>query len=291
MNYKKLLTTLRSTKNMIQVSDSKSENSTKQTVSSNQISTSLEPKLDQSPFFIVGCVRSGTTMLRDFFRLAEELESPEETHFFRDADPYATPNFIRRFTKNGLLKKHREMDGVTESDFEEILFHSVSRRDMMDKYMNLFIQAKGKKNARWYDKTPQHVYGIFLLQYYYPESKFIHIVRNPLNVAASLKLGKVMPEMSVIAAINYWNEAMVLMRDFKSLYGHKLFEFRYEDFLEAPNEIFTDLLEFVGEDSSLELPPKSAKKESNKYLTVLTEEEIQLVKEHCGEFMESFGYL
>ena len=52
---------------------------------------------DNTPFFILGCVRSGTTLLRDILRIHPRLESPEETHFFRWADPYASPRYERNY--------------------------------------------------------------------------------------------------------------------------------------------------------------------------------------------------
>ena len=48
---------------------------------------------DNTPFFVLGCVRSGTTLLRDILRQHPRLESPEETHFFRWSDPYGSPRY------------------------------------------------------------------------------------------------------------------------------------------------------------------------------------------------------
>ncbi|HNE26739.1 MAG TPA: sulfotransferase, partial [Pseudomonadales bacterium] len=64
--------------------------------------------LDNTPFFILGCVRSGTTLLRDILRIHPRLESPEETHFFRWADPYASPRYERNYVGVKLFKNHRD---------------------------------------------------------------------------------------------------------------------------------------------------------------------------------------
>ena len=72
---------------------------------------------DNTPFFVLGCVRSGTTLLRDILKLHTRLESPEETHFFRWADPYASPRYERNYVGVKLFKNHQEIDGVSVNDF------------------------------------------------------------------------------------------------------------------------------------------------------------------------------
>ena len=59
-------------------------------------------------------------------------------------------------------------------------------------FAGLFLEAQGVSSGRWFDKTPQNIYGLTLLSAVYPEAKFVCIVRHPLNVVASLKRGKVM---------------------------------------------------------------------------------------------------
>src|SRR6185369_78712 len=78
------------------------------------------PVAQPAPFFILGCVRSGTTMLRDVLRGHPNLACPEETHFFRWASPFGTPEYMKSLDAP-VLRKHREMDGITEAEFKAIL--------------------------------------------------------------------------------------------------------------------------------------------------------------------------
>ena len=73
------------------------------------------------PVFILGCVRSGTTMLRNILRMHPHLASPEETHFFRWPEPFGTDAFARIVSSNPVLKRHREIDGITEQEFRQLL--------------------------------------------------------------------------------------------------------------------------------------------------------------------------
>lgn len=245
---------------------------------------------DNTPFFILGCVRSGTTMLRDLLRKHPRLECPEETHFFRWAEPFGSPTFINKY-RSKLLRKHRELDGVNEFDFFATLKFALSRKNLSDIYGNLYLEQKGCVDGRWFDKTPQNVYGALLLTASYPDAKFIHIYRNPLNVVASLMEGKVMPKHGLAGAVSYWNESMMILQEFKKLYPEKLLEIKYEDLTSDPMPHLSGMLEFLSEDSSLlEDLSHVTHPEKNKYKKKLTAEQIEVIIELTEPWFSQYGY-
>ena len=253
----------------------------------------MEPaNQDNSPFFVIGCVRSGTTMLRDVLRKHPRLECPEETHFFRWTDPFASPQFLRPYQRNPVVRKQQEMDGITPEEFEELVRHSVSRRELAENYGRLFLQKRGNPQGRWFDKTPQHVYGMLLISQMFPEARFIHIYRNPLNVVASLFEGKVvsLPDMS--AATSYWVEAMAIVTEYRTLGGGaRLLEVSYEDFTSEPEREVRKILEFIGEAPDLlKNPGKGVHPERNRYRQVLSSAEIEEVKNRCAPYFNNYGY-
>jgi hypothetical protein len=87
------------------------------------------------PFFIIGCVRSGTTWLRDVLRSHLRLAAPEETHFFRWAEPMGGVPYRNTVCNSRVLKRHRELDGIEEAAFQEMLDQSVSRAELYRRYM------------------------------------------------------------------------------------------------------------------------------------------------------------
>ena len=147
--------------------------------------------MNNEPFFIIGCVRSGTTLLRDILRNHPNLASPEETHYFRWAEVFGTPLSQMQLLNNQVLKKHREMDNISEDEFKTILERSSSRGDLQKRYMDRYLLNNKLSATRWFDKTPQNVYGSAMIASEFPRAKFVHIVRNPLNVVSSLRIGKV----------------------------------------------------------------------------------------------------
>lgn len=245
---------------------------------------------ENMPFFILGAPRSGTTLLRDLLRDHPRLECPEETHFFRWSDPFASPKYINHY-KTKLFKEHRAMDGITEMQFSLIMLGVQSREHLAYIYGRDYLAAIGKPNARLYDKTPQNIYGIFLINAIYPDAKFIHIYRNPLNVVASLMEGKVMPVHNLRGAINSWVESMMLIDQFKKFHPELLLEVCYEDMTADPDPYLKKILEFVGEDP-LALPSQKSKthKEKNKYKNKLNDQEIRIVQNKCEPFLSQYGY-
>ena len=165
----------------------------------------------ESPFFIVGCVRSGTTMLRNLLRHHPNLACPEETHFYRIAEPFGTKAFLWWVTKNQTLVHHRKIDQVSESEFAELLARSTSRADLYGRYMTTFVKRHKPAARRWFDKTPQNVFGVAIAASEIPDARFVHIVRDPVNVVSSLRIGKVIKVDELEGACSYWNESAAIL--------------------------------------------------------------------------------
>jgi hypothetical protein len=244
-----------------------------------------------APFFIVGCVRSGTTMLRNLLRGIPHLVCPEETQYYRWAEPFGSPAFIRSTQGIQLMKKHRQIDGVSEETFEEVIGGARSRRDLYVRYLEAFKAAKGKPDARWFDKSPQNVYGLPLLLHDFPEAKVVHIVRNPLNVVASLAEGKVIAMPNALAAANYWTEAVSIFNTIRPLCADRSYEIRYEQLTDDPHGEFRKLLAFLGEDDpSLRPDLSKVHPERDRYRAVLTPDDLGTVQEVCGRWAAHYGY-
>lgn len=243
------------------------------------------------PFFILGCVRSGTTFLRDVLRRHPNLASPEETHFYRWAEPYGTPAYTKILLNNSTLVRHRELDGISEELFKKILKNSTSRSDLSRRYASHYI-AKNKSTARrWFDKTPQNVYGAALLASEFPGSPLIHIVRNPLNVVSSLKLGKVMHVPEIVGACNYWIESIEIMDVIKRAYPRRVYEVKYEDLAANFSDELPRILAFLGEDYDAQVfADVVSKPRQHVHAELFTQEERQWIEKLCGRLAKRYGY-
>lgn len=245
----------------------------------------------KAPFFITGCVRSGTTFLRDVLRRHSNLTAPEETHFYRWPEPFGSQHYNKILENNKVLIKHRELDGISENKFKHILGVSVSRADLYNRYMRLYINLQKPGATRWFDKTPQNVYGAAMIAMEFPSAKFVHIVRNPFDVVASLKVGKIMHVPQLVGACNYWNEAIEIMRVIKRAFPARVYEFRYEDFIADILPQTEKLLLFLGEEfDSANFDSLSVSERKYDYSELFSEEEKQKIRKLCSRYAIAFKY-
>lgn len=243
------------------------------------------------PFFILGCVRSGTTMLRDLLRSVPGLCCPEETHFYRWAHPFGTRQYEQNYRKNVVLARHREIDEITEDEMAELLDTTRTRREFSDRYMDLFRSRQGlPEDTRWFDKTPQNIYCASLLAADYPDSCFVHIHRDPRNVVASLAVGAVMKVDNVVGAANYWRESEVLALAFERANPERMLTVSYADLTGDPITVMRRICRFVDID---QVPPEElgqVRHERNAYAEVLDDEALGLVADICGPVAGELGY-
>jgi hypothetical protein len=247
--------------------------------------------MEKKPFFIVGCVRSGTTFLRDVLRRHPNLACPEETHFYRWGEPFGTPAYSKAVLNNRVLAHHRELDGIPETLFRRVLENSVARSDLYRRYMRHYITKTKPGATRWFDKTPQNVYGAALLASEFPGSKFIHVVRHPVDVAASLKIGTIVHVPHIVGACNYWLESIAIMRVIRKAYPRRVHEVRYEDLTAGLGEELARILAFVGEpyEPTMFAGIVSAPKHHD-VAELFSAEEREMMEKLCGPMARRYGY-
>jgi len=245
---------------------------------------------DDTPFFIAGAPRSGTTLLRDILRLHPRLECPEETHFYRWADPFGTVRYQNMYDLK-LFQRHRTMDGIDEVEFARALENSTTRQEIAEWYGDHYLQQRNNQDGRWFDKTPQNVYGILLVAETWPSAKFIHIHRHPLNVVASLMTGAVMQAHDFRGAINAWLEAVMILNRFRKLEPLRLIDIAYEELVTSARTVISSLLEYLGE-SAEDMPfdKLNTRGARNDYRNILTKREIDETLRLTERYRPQFAY-
>lgn len=250
------------------------------------------PFADDRPLFILGCVRSGTTLVRDLLRRVPGVIIPEETHFFRWSEPFRTPHSRLTLRNNAILKTHRGLDGVPEDAFQAMLTGSRTRKELQRRYVTAFAKAKGLTGPyRWCDKTPQNVYGAALIMQEMPRAKLLHMVRNPLNVVASLKLGRQVKVSDIHAACNYWCEAVMIMRTINRAFPGRVMTMRYETLIADVPAAMVDIIDFADLPAAPGVFSRAdAHAERNLWRSALNDEDQRRVIGRCGALARLHGY-
>ncbi len=207
---------------------------------------------DEPPFFIVGCQRSGTTMLRLMLNAHPRLGIPFESHFIpqfsrlidRYGDLRARDNLARLLDD---ISNHRFVErGGLIQDHEAVLDASEpSYAGLVDAIFSHAVARSGK--ARWGDKTPQYVTEIDVLRDLFPDCKVIHVVRDGRDVALSLRNvswgSACLPRVA-----RDWAWKATLAHKMGALLEGDYLEVRYEDLVLEPQASLRHICSFLGED-------------------------------------------
>ncbi len=199
------------------------------------------------PFFIVGCSRSGTTLLRLLLRSHPNLEIPSESHFipllYRAFGNPSSDEEAWRMARRILKHPRVVFWNITaeKQDFSGCRsFSGVTRR-----LFEICAQKQGK--PRWGDKTPEYVREIPLLVQLFPDAQVIHIVRDGRDVALSWLRAGYHPRNLYMAASG-WRERVTRGRsDGALLPADTYFELRYEGLLADPEATMRRVCEFLNE--------------------------------------------
>lgn len=147
-----------------------------------------EPSITNPAVFVVGCPRSGTTLLQRMLDAHPDLAIANDTHFITraakkilrtDPDPDLTPELIeavlayRRFYRMGL----------DEADVRMAARDCAKYGEFVSRLYDLRGQAKGKAYSG--EKTPDYCRQIPRLAALFPHARFIHIVRDGRDTALS----------------------------------------------------------------------------------------------------------
>lgn len=207
------------------------------------------------PFFIVGCGRSGTTLLQILLDTCPNIAIPPESFLFarfsRIFGAYGDLRHeknLRRFVED-LLSDARIREWklrVTVADFcKEVKDFSI--RGVLSVLFGFYAQQERK--SRWGEKTPYHAFYLSQIKAVFRDAKIIHLVRDGRDVAASYKEIWFGPTSAASAAA-LWRKYINIFQEFKrTAKPDDYLEIKYEDMVANPQESVDRISRFLNEDS------------------------------------------
>lgn len=201
--------------------------------------------MKHSPVFIIGCGRSGTTLLKDLLNSSSEIKFPPESHFLLEfyklyGDPKTEQDALRimsrlrkhyRFRRFHLDIKDEEIkDFRSYSAFIDYIYHKFA-----DKY----------EAPRWGEKTPHYVKNVDDILKLFPHAKFIHIIRDGRDVALSLIAREWGPN-NIYCAAKHWKSYVSAGLRANEKLGDSCLQMKYEDLLAHPKETMQKVAKFIG---------------------------------------------
>lgn len=195
------------------------------------------------PVFIVGCPRSGTTLMRQILDSHSRIACPGETWFLIGLlEQLRNPFFVRGLEGMGVFRREAvaNIRAFALNYYERFLFRS-------DK-------------ARWADKTPGYVeYCPEIYEVFGPDVRFVYMLRHGMDVANSMQdrswLGLLAPGLEkptdALAKLEVGARTWIRMTDsfetFRRQHPAVCHTVRFEDLTSDPETAVRGVLAFLGE--------------------------------------------
>jgi hypothetical protein len=218
--------------------------------------------------FIVGCPRSGTTLLKRLVDAHPEIAITRETHWItqllkerdgasRDA-PFTAELASRLIEHKRFIRLRGDLErmGVDQAGLDRLLSleEPVTYAQLMTAVYDLYAEGSGKRLVG--DKTPRYVRHIATLHDLWPSAKFVHLIRDGRDVCTSVmnwdKADRAVMRRStwesypIETTAVWWEQLVRLGREDGVLLGPDLYhEVRYEALVDEPAEECESLCRFL----------------------------------------------
>ncbi|MFI0410100.1 sulfotransferase family protein [Actinomadura sp. 3N508] len=219
----------------------------------------MNPQISR-PIFVLGCPRSGTTLLQQMLHSHRRIAFPSETRFvytsyearhrFGDLEDEANRRALAEWITRGDTKFR-----VLELDAEEVIEEIVHGPPTLGSALAIVFRAYARRHGkpRWGDKRPSYFRRVPMLRRMFPDAQFVHLVRDGRDAVSSLMR---MPwfDGDIYAAALTWREAVDMGKRLGPRLGPGTFyELRYEDLVADPEHELQRLCIFLDEEYDPEM--------------------------------------
>jgi hypothetical protein len=147
---------------------------------------------DQGPFvFIVGCARSGTTLLQRIVNAHPQIAVTPEMDWITDS--FRTPRWLG---PEGRLIPEQVASLIKHKRFRQLEFSQAEFQDLLGAgevvpyvtFLNCLFALYGRKKGKCLvgSKTPPYVLRIRTLHEVWPRARFVHLIRDGRDVCLSV---------------------------------------------------------------------------------------------------------
>ena len=208
------------------------------------------------PIFIVGCPRSGTTLLQLMLHAHPRIAIPPETRYlletYRRREDFGdlTKRKNRRRVAEHIIGRRRHKVRDLKVRPKRLVASIAAGPPTIGSALGLVYVAYARRfdKPRWGDKRPVYLHHIPTLLALFPDAQIVHIIRDGRACAASLKRMRWWRRGSVAAIARWVHSMRDGRRARETLRSDQYYEFRYEDLVAEPEKTLRDLCAFLGEE-------------------------------------------
>ncbi|MFC1809041.1 sulfotransferase [Candidatus Omnitrophota bacterium] len=262
-----------------------------------------------SPFFIIGCGRSGNTLLRVMLNMHSQIAIPLESLFIIDylrCSRSLSLETLKRLIVKEIEIKEWDMN-VALGDIQDC--NTIV--DVIERLHQLYLHKE--KKTIWGQKTPRFIRYGEALKDVFPPAKFIHIIRDPRAVVNSLVKSPVHRSTFYHGALR-WQRDVQFGFNLKKKYPDSVLEIFYEELVVSPGIALQRICDFLNisyeenmlvyhnkneyefskqfyGDSVLNVKNPIMPQRSNAWKGEMKKYQKELVESICGPLMETYGYI
>lgn len=208
------------------------------------------------PVFVVGCPRSGTTMLQLMLHAHPRIAIPPETRFLlaaygdrRSYGDLGEPANRRRLAE--WIVDGKTAFGDLGLDPDAVIEEITAGPPTLGSALGIVFRAYARRfdKPRWGDKRPAYLNNLGPLLRLFPDAQIVNIVRDGRDCVASLGETPWQQGKDVCHAISDWARAMdSSARARRSLPAGSYHEVRYERLVADPEPELREICRFLGEE-------------------------------------------
>ena len=204
--------------------------------------------------FLVGCPRSGTTLLRAMLDAHSRLAIPGESHFIpamaRHRERYERPEGLDAGAFAGdLIADRRFRDWGLPARAVRAGLVSHNPQSLPDAFRVVYGAYAAHRGKPLYgDKTPGYARELPVLAELFPEARFVHLVRDGRDVVLSLReMDWAQHRGPLDTLARFWRTNVELASAAGAELGpHRYHEVRYEQLIDDPEDVLRGLCRFLG---------------------------------------------
>jgi hypothetical protein len=200
------------------------------------------------PIFVVGCPRSGTTLVQCILSASSHAFSLPETHFFS----WVLPSLgvaPRAFLSVGQIRlARRGFEDEAQLHLASPFWSELeSRADVraLDVFLAVVEHYRPAPDLRVIEKTPRHVLHLQTIAECFPDAMFVNVVRDPIDVASSLLGVPFESSRSILSYAQRWTESIRAACDYAALHADRLHTLTYEGLVREPEAEVRQMCAFV----------------------------------------------
>lgn len=221
----------------------------------------VEP-VQNTPIFVIGNPRSGTTLLRLMLTAHPNIGIPPESGWLVELynkyhQQELAGNMVEDFVDDLLgVPKIEEWQLDREGLLARLqCLGPISYGAAADQIYRFYLEKQGLK-IRWGDKNNYYLNHIEKLVTLFPEAQFLHIVRDGRDVACSYRdlaqetgrYAPTLPSGICEAALHWTKNVNRIEKSFARIDSRGSFTIRYEDLVNDPEATLKRVCDFLGED-------------------------------------------